>query len=188
MKKYRSNKKLKRKQFTRKNKRKTATKKKVGGTANDPSKSDGTIIVASGLTSIVFMIIILAVELNNSSDSVDHEKLQKMLLSSVNQAIVNDIILFLENISFENNVLIIHNLPDKLINEVNTYIEQFHFLKNYITAANNTMFLNFNNKITLNAEIVQPYVNPLLDKILEYDENKRINVESIREKIKILLR
>jgi hypothetical protein len=188
MKKYRSNKKLKRKQFTRKNRRKTLNKKKVGGTAIDSSKSDGSIVIASGLTAIVFMIIILAVELNNSSDSVDHEELQKMLLSSVNQAIVNDIILFLKNIRFENNVLIIDNLPDTRINELNSYIEQFKFLGTYIQALNNTISLNFNNKIVLNAEIVQPYLDPLLDRIRELDENERINVDSIRKKINFLLR
>jgi len=116
------------------------------------------------------------------------EKLQKKLLSSVNQAIVNDIILFLENISFENNVLIIHNLQDKLINEVNGYIEQFNFISNSIQTSNNTISLNFNNKIVLNAKIVQPYLDPLLDRIRELDVNKRINVESIRKKIKKLLR
>jgi hypothetical protein len=189
MKKYRSNKKSKRKQLTRKNRRKTLNKKKVGGTAIDSSKSDGSIVIASGLTGIVFMIIILSIELNSSNGgAVDHAKIEKILLSSINTAIANDILLFLRNIDFKGNVLVIRNLPDKLIDEINGYIEQFNFLKNYITTANNTISLNFNNKIVLNAAIIEPYLDPLLDRISELDENNRINVDSIRQKIKILLK
>jgi len=189
MKKYRSNKKSKRKQLTRKNRRKTLNRKKVGGTAIDSSKSDGSIVIASGLTGIVFMIIILSIELNSSNGgAVDHEKIQKILLSSINTAIANDILLFLRNIYFKDNVLSIRNLPDKLIDEINDYIKEFNFLGTYIRASNNTISLNFNNKIVLNAKIVQPYLDPLLDRISELDEKNRIDVESIRQKIEILLK
>ena len=189
MKKHSSAKKSKRRQLTRKNRRKTLNRKKGGGgRANDPSKSDGTIIIASGLTAIVFSIIILSIEINSSNGgAVDHEKIQKILLSSINTAIANDILLFLRNIDFKGNVLVIRNLPDKLIDEMNSYIEQFNFLGTYIRASNNTISLNFNNKIILNAAIVEPYLNPLLDKISELDEKNRIDVESIRQNIKILL-
>lgn len=190
MKKHASAKKSKRRQLTRKNRRKTFNKKNKGGAAEiDDSKSDGTIIIASGLTAIVFSIIILSIELNSSNGgAVDHEKIQKILLSSINTAIANDILLFLKNIDFKGNVLSIRNLPDKLIGEVNGYIEQFNFLGTYIRASNNTISLNFNNKIILNAAIVEPYLNPLLDKISELDEKNRIDVESIRQNIKILLK